>query len=61
MKRSLSTLLVVASLSGTASAQVSAGSMAPEIDAKDWFNGPPGTSLADLRGKVVLVEFWATW
>ena len=30
---------------------------APEIHGSVWINGGP-TSLAALRGKVVLVEFW---
>ena len=36
------------------------GDQAPEIAAKEWFNTPP-LSLASLRGKIVVVEFWATW
>lgn len=36
------------------------GEQAPEIAVKDWINGEP-TMLADLRGRVVLLEFWATW
>jgi thiol-disulfide isomerase/thioredoxin len=36
------------------------GELAPEIDIKEWINGEP-TTLADLRGRVVLLEFWATW
>lgn len=36
------------------------GQSAPEIQAGSWLNGGPQT-LAALRGKVVLVEFWATW
>src|ERR1051326_4437579 len=36
------------------------GQTAPEIDVKQWINGEPA-SLETLRGKVVLLEFWATW
>lgn len=36
------------------------GQEAPEISVKEWINGGPAT-LADLRGRVVLLEFWATW
>lgn len=36
------------------------GAEAPEISVKDWIQGEPAT-LADLRGRVVLLEFWATW
>ena len=33
---------------------------APEIDLKMWLVGEP-TSLAELTGRVVMLEFWATW
>jgi thiol-disulfide isomerase/thioredoxin len=36
------------------------GSIAPEISVKTWINGEAAT-LCDLRGRVVLLEFWATW
>jgi len=36
------------------------GQTAPEISIKDWINSEP-VSLAAYRGKVVLLEFWATW
>ncbi len=36
------------------------GQPAPEISVKEWISGEPAT-LASLRGKVMLLEFWATW
>ena len=36
------------------------GEEAPEISIKTWINSEPLT-LVDLRGRVVLLEFWATW
>ncbi len=34
--------------------------VAPEIDVAAWIDHAP-TKLADLRGRVVLLDFWATW
>jgi thiol-disulfide isomerase/thioredoxin len=36
------------------------GKAAPEITAKYWLNSQPLT-LKGLQGKIVVVEFWATW
>jgi thiol-disulfide isomerase/thioredoxin len=37
------------------------GDIAPELTAVDrWFPGQPQT-LASMRGKVILLDFWATW
>jgi len=36
------------------------GQTAPVINIKTWINGAP-VRLEDLRDRVVLLEFWATW
>jgi len=41
--------------------KVKVGQKAPEIKAQKWFNTTTALSLAGLRGKIVVVEFWATW
>jgi thiol-disulfide isomerase/thioredoxin len=33
---------------------------APELDIADWIDHQP-VKLSDLRGRVVLLDFWATW
>jgi thiol-disulfide isomerase/thioredoxin len=35
------------------------GSNAPDLTLKDWVGEPQ--SMQDLRGKVVVVDFWGTW
>lgn len=37
------------------------GKEPPEIKAEGWINSEKPVSLANLKGKVVVVEFWATW
>lgn len=36
------------------------GKPAPDIDSKTWIGGE-AKSLSSLKGKIVLVDFWATW
>lgn len=36
------------------------GQAAPEIEVADWVLGEP-TTLAEQRGRVVMLEFWARW
>jgi thiol-disulfide isomerase/thioredoxin len=36
------------------------GRPAPEIEVADWVQGA-GATLAGVRGRVILLEFWATW
>ncbi len=36
------------------------GKPAPALAVKDWINSKPLT-MADLKGKIVVLDFWATW
>lgn len=36
------------------------GQSAPALDVEEWIDADP-INLKDLRGKVVLLDFWATW
>lgn len=36
------------------------GKPAPALALKEWMNSKPLT-LADLKGKIVVLDFWATW
>ncbi len=38
-----------------------AGTVAPAISADTWINTDGALELSALRGKVVVIEFWATW
>src|SRR5687768_15507954 len=73
MKRKLATLVLVAlsvtsflSTPAPSHAQVptiKVGDTAPEIKLEKLLQAPPGadTSATNLKGKVVVLEFWATW
>ena len=37
------------------------GKPVPEISISDWLNTDGVEGVADLRGKVFLIEFFATW
>ncbi len=37
------------------------GVASPELSAKDWINADKPPTLAALKGKVIVVDFWATW
>ena len=58
VRLSLALGLAALAVAGELSAQVPrAGSTAPEVTGGPWVNSAPLT-LAGLRGRVVLVEFW---
>ena len=56
----LTILLCVTLLPTTAAGFVRQPAPAPEWQIGEWINGDPG-SLADHRGKVVLIEFFQLW
>lgn len=37
------------------------GRPAPALDVTGWLNTDGSLTWADLRGKVVLIDFWGTW
>ena len=37
------------------------GTAAPQVSAAEWINTDGALELSALKGKVVVVEFWATW
>jgi thiol-disulfide isomerase/thioredoxin len=64
MKKLTLAFLAAAMAAGLATAQAPAqglvGKPAPAISATDWLNSLP-LSLQAAKGKIVMVEFWATW
>ncbi|MBI3855186.1 MAG: TlpA family protein disulfide reductase [Planctomycetes bacterium] len=58
MRRVVATALILTMSVVTAEAQD--GKTPKEINATGWINSE-GVSLEKLKGKVVVVEFWATW
>ncbi len=65
--RPMRTLAIVATLALLAASPARAewqslrGKEAPDFKVAKWLNACEGDSVADLRGKLLLVEFWATW
>ena len=69
-KRSLALLVTVLALAGLARGEdrpktADKGKLAPELklDAKSWLDTKDGKELKldDLKGKVVLIDFWGVW
>lgn len=42
-------------------ADVSVGQAAPDLRITEWLNADGPVTIEGLRGKVILLEFWATW
>lgn len=66
MKKTMFLMLIAAFILVTVMPVLAAGKSlvgqtAPEIDAMGWVNTNKVLKLSDLKGNVVVVEFWATW
>ncbi len=59
--RRIWTAAVVLLAAGPAIATVKVGDKAPEIKAAKWYNTKTNVSLEKLRGKIVVIDYWATW
>jgi hypothetical protein len=53
-------MLVAAALAAPVTGQLAKGTEAPEFQFDKVWNGGPDT-FADLKGRVILLEFFATW
>lgn len=64
LNRILISLSLLALVTANVCADVKVGDIAPPISADKWFNlpkGKKGIKQSDLRGQIVVIEFWATW
>jgi hypothetical protein len=56
---------LVAALAPSAGVQAAlkaeVGSEAPAVEPSQWLNAPGNISWQNLKGRVVLLEKWATW
>lgn len=55
------TLLSLAIVAAPIASQPMLGSDAPEVDFKGALNLDDASNLADLAGRVIMLEFFATW
>ena len=53
--------MLVAAASARAEWKDITGEKAPSFGVERWIHPPDGDTIEDLKGKVVLIEFWATW
>ncbi len=61
ISRIVLTLALTLGLTSAAQAQLKVGDQAPPVTVTDWVKGKPMDILKDNKGKVIVLEFWATW
>lgn len=63
-KQSLWAACFVVVATTMAHADLNVGDTAPKLTVDRWYNlptGMKGLKQSDLKGKILMVEFWATW
>lgn len=55
------TMTVVLALASLPACAIEVGSVVPDVSAPGIGRDAPGIRLANLRGRVVYVDFWASW
>lgn len=43
------------------SAAAAVGEKAPAVEPKEWLNSKDAITWSQLKGRVILIEKWATW
>lgn len=54
-------LCVLYAFGHVAHAELSKGTYAPDVEAREWLNTSEPVSLKEVRGMVVLLFFWVSW
>lgn len=61
MKRLILLPLLSFLLLNTSAQELSPGDQMPDIDLPNPLNGGPSRKVSDFKGKVLIIDFWATW
>jgi hypothetical protein len=55
------TLAALLASQAEVSAAAAVGEKAPAVEPKEWLNSKEAVTWNQLKGRVILVEKWATW